>query len=171
MESGSGLIQPSLPFASLDLFIEDSARKQGIEPAFHQCQICFTLHERADLDGPLDQESNRKTGYPAVQFSEPRIADHYGKIRPILLCRSLCLQFAVIHGIRQNLEAVCPGQATNTSHLFGIKTSLDVLGKSWWRRRESNPRPKSLSARSVHALPGSFWFRPRHSERTRCDGS
>jgi hypothetical protein len=28
----------------------------------------------------------------------------------------------------------------------------------WWRRRESNPRPKSLSARRVHALSDSEGF-------------
>jgi len=44
-------------------------------------------------------------------------------------------------------------------------------GEGWWRRRESNPRPKSLSARRVHALSASFWIRPRNSERTRCAGN
>ncbi len=30
--------------------------------------------------------------------------------------------------------------------------------KDWWRRRESNPRPKSLSAGRVHAVSDSIGF-------------
>jgi len=41
-------------------------------------------------------------------------------------------------------------------------------GEGWWRRRESNPRPKSLSARRIHAQSSSGWFRRWRSERTRC---
>ena len=38
----------------------------------------------------------------------------------------------------------------------------------WWRRRESNPRPKSLSAGKIHVQSSSACFRLRRSERTRC---
>ena len=49
---------------------------------------------------------------------------------------------------------------------FGATTF--AFGEGWWRRRESNPRPKSLSARRVHALSDSACFRLIRSERTRC---
>ncbi len=38
--------------------------------------------------------------------------------------------------------------------------------RDWWRRRESNPRPKSLSAERLHAQSVRK-FRSRRSERTR----
>jgi len=40
--------------------------------------------------------------------------------------------------------------------------------EGWWRRRELNPRPKSLSAGRIHAQSSSACFRLRRSERTRC---
>jgi len=40
----------------------------------------------------------------------------------------------------------------------GLQDSWAGGGRCWWRRRESNPRPKSLSARRVHALSDSISF-------------
>src|SRR5438067_7554813 len=39
--------------------------------------------------------------------------------------------------------------------------------KRWWRRRESNPRPKELPTESLHAFSSSFLSRHRRLERTR----
>ena len=49
-----------------------------------------------------------------------------------------------------------------------IVSNLLKINMLWWRRRESNPRPKSLSARRIHAQSSSGWFRSMRSERTRC---
>ncbi len=65
----------------------------------------------------------------------------------------------------------------DTAHIFG-----NYLNINWWRRRESNPRPKMLLVRRLHAYSGSCpgrWAEPlarfsfpqdvrdRRSERTR----
>jgi len=42
----------------------------------------------------------------------------------------------------------------------------DDVQMGWWRRRESNPRPKSLTAKRLHAQSVQK-FRFRRSERTR----
>ena len=37
----------------------------------------------------------------------------------------------------------------------------------WWRRRESNPRPKTLSEKSLRACPVRYFFAVQHWEPAR----
>jgi len=39
--------------------------------------------------------------------------------------------------------------------------SFQINKKEWWRRGESNPRPKSATPRSLHAYLSSVWFASR----------
>src|SRR6266852_2745370 len=39
--------------------------------------------------------------------------------------------------------------------------SVQINQKEWWRRGESNPRPKSATPRSLHAYLSSVWFARR----------
>src|SRR5208282_370628 len=50
---------------------------------------------------------------------------------------------------RRTAEAIPPGDnpADGGGH---------ASRRSWWRRGESNPRPKSLTVRSLHAYPSSL---------------
>src|SRR6266851_730590 len=54
-----------------------------------------------------------------------------------------------------SLVGRCPSTSSG-HHFLGRKVPLDKLGtpfpcRKWWRRGESNPRPKSATTRSLHA--------------------
>ena len=50
---------------------------------------------------------------------------------------------------------------SSLSELVGMPSRSPLAeGEGWWRRRESNPRPKSLSAGKIHVQSSSGSFTP-----------
>jgi hypothetical protein len=53
------------------------------------------------------------------------------------------------------------------SILFISLSSLYLMKNRWWRRRESNPRPKLLSKKNLRAYPVRRGFAAQHQEPAR----
>src|SRR6185312_1174344 len=77
-----------------------------------------------------------------------------------------------------SLERSCPDLAVRYSWSTDTRCSLaahfqfvfdrgcfHVFDELWWRRRESNPRPKLLSSKRLHAQPTSSGFALRTQKR------
>jgi len=72
--------------------------------------------------------------------------------QPNCICISICRRLRALFGYSTSLHQ--RGQWRADGNMVGADEKAPVFtGAKWWRRRESNPRPKIQFQRTLHACP------------------